>query len=64
MLHQAKEMQIPLGDIILIKDDEKHREEWDTGLVEKLCRGKDGVTKAVELRTSRSYIEHPIQYLY
>ena len=64
MLHQAKEMQIPLGDIILIKNDEKRRGEWDIGLVEKLCRGKDGVTQAVELRTSKSYIEHPIQYLY
>ena len=40
MLHQAKEMQIPLGDIILIKDDEKHRGEWDIGLVEKLCKGQ------------------------
>ena len=25
MLHQAKEMQISLGDIVLIKGDEKHR---------------------------------------
>ena len=27
MLHQAKEMQISLGDIVLIKGDEKHRGE-------------------------------------
>ena len=64
MLHQGKEMQISLGDIIFIKDDKKHRGEWDIGLVEKLCRGKDGVTQAVEFRTSKSYIEHPIQYLH
>ena len=25
MLHQAKEMQISLGDIVLIKGDEKHK---------------------------------------
>ena len=30
MLHQAKEMQIPLGDIVLIKGDKKHRGEWNT----------------------------------
>ena len=40
MLHQAKEMQISLGDIVLIKGDEKHREKWNTGMVDKLYRGQ------------------------
>ena len=53
MLHQAKEMQIALDDIVLIKVDEKQREKCNIGMVD---RGK--------LRTSKSYIEHPIQYLY
>ena len=33
-------------------------------MVDKLYRGKDGVIRAVGLRTSKSYIERPIQYLY
>ena len=53
MLHQAKEMQIALDDIVLIKVDEKQREICNIGMVD---RGK--------LRTSKSYNEHPIQYLY
>ena len=56
-------MQISLGEIVL-KGDEKHRGKWNIGVVDKLCRGKDGVIRAVELRTSKSHIEHPIQYLY
>ena len=60
MLHQAKEMQISLGDIVLLKGDEKHREKWNIRMVNKLCRGKDGVIRAVGLRTSKSYIERPI----
>ena len=60
MLHQAKEMQISLGDIILIKGDEKHRGKWNIGMVDKLYRGKDGVIRAVGLRTSKSYIQRPI----
>ena len=32
MLHQTKEMQISLGDIVLIKSDEKHRGEWNIGM--------------------------------
>ena len=32
-------------------------------MVDKLHRGKDGVMRAVGLRSSKSYIERPIQYL-
>ena len=63
-LHQAKEMQISLGDIDVIKGDEKHRGKWNIGIADKLCRTKDGVIHAVGLRTSKWYIERPIQYLY
>ena len=56
-------MQISLGDIVLIKSDEKHRRKWNIGMVDKLYRGKDGGIRAVGLRTSKSYIERPIQYL-
>ena len=64
MLHEAKEMQISLGDIALIKVDDRQRGKWNTGMVDKLYRGKDSVIRAVGLRTSKSYIERPIQYLY
>ena len=64
MLHQAKEMQILLSDIVLIKGDEKRRGKWNIGIVEKLYRGKDGVIHTVGLRISKSYIERSIQCLY
>ena len=53
MLHQPEEMQISLHDIVLIKDDEMHRGEWNIGMVDKLYRGKDGVIRAVGLKTSK-----------
>ena len=52
-LHQPEEMQISLHDIVLIKDDEMHRGEWNIGMVDKLYRGKDGVIRAVGLKTSK-----------
>ena len=64
MLHQTKEMQISIGHIALIKEEEKHMGKWNIGIVEKLYQGKDGVIRATGLKTSKSYIEHPIQYLY
>ena len=50
-------MKVSLGDIVLIKGDGKHRRQWNVGMVDKLYRGKDGVIRAVGLRTSKSYIE-------
>ena len=64
MLHQAKEMQISLGYIVLNKGDKKQRGKWNIEMVVKLYRGKDGVMRALGLRTSKSYIERPIQYWY
>ena len=57
-------MQVSLGDIVLIKGDGKHRRKPNVGMVYKLYRGKDGVIRAVGLRTSKSYIERQIQNLH
>ena len=56
-------MQMSLGHIVLIKGEEKHRGKWNIGMVDNLYRGKDDVIRAVGLRTSKSYIKCPIQYL-
>ena len=57
-------MQISIGDIALIKKDEKHMGKWNIGMVDKLYQGKDGVIRATGLKTSKSYIQRPIQYLH
>ena len=61
MLCQAKEMQISLGDIVLIRGDDEHMGKLNIGMVEKLYRCKDGVIQALVLRTSKLYTERPIQ---
>ena len=58
---QAKEMQISLGDIVLIRGHDKHMGKLNMGMVEKLYRCKDGVIQALVLRTSKLYTERPIQ---
>ena len=64
MLDQAKEMQISLGEIALIKDDEKNMGKYNIGIDDKLYRGKEDMTRAVGLRIAKSYIENPIQYMH
>ena len=57
-------MEIAIGDIVLIKGDDKHRGKWNIDIVEKLYKGKDNAIRAVKLRSRKKYIERPIQFLY
>ena len=57
-------MEIVIGDVVLIKGDDKHRGKWNIGIVEELYKGKDSVIRAVKLRSRKTYIERPIQFLY
>ena len=57
-------MEIVIGDVVLIKGDDKQRGKWNIGIVEELYKGKDNVIRAAKLRSRKTYIERPIQFLY
>ena len=64
MKNNTRDMKIAVGDVVLIKGDEKHRGKWNIGIVEELYEGKDKVIRAVRLRSRKTAIERPIQHLY
>ena len=49
-------MEIPFGDVVLIKGDDKHRGKWNIGIVEELYEGKNNVIRAVKLRSRKTHI--------
>ena len=55
---------INVGDVVIIKGDEKNRSMWKLGIVDKLLTGKDGKTRAIRLRAGKSYLERAVQHLY
>ena len=55
MVHNTKERKIEVGDVVLIKDEEK---------VKEFFKVKEDVIRVVKLRTPKSHIEQLIQYLY
>ena len=57
-------MKIAIGDVALIKENNKHRSKWNIGIVEELYEGKDNVIRDVKLRPRKTYIKRPIQFLY
>ena len=64
MKSNERRMEIVIGDVVLIKGDDKHRGKWNIGIVEELYKGKDNVIRAAKLRSRKTYIERPIQFLY
>ena len=52
------------GEVVIIKSEEKNRAQWKLGVVEDLITGRDGVIHGAKLKTGKSHVERPIQYLY
>ena len=63
MEHKTKEMNVKLGDVVLIQDAERNREKWNMGIVFKLFQGRDGVVRAVGLRGGKAFLERVVQHL-
>ena len=47
-----KQGQISVGSIVLIKEDNLPRLKWSLGLVENLHKGRDGIVRAADVKTS------------
>lgn len=41
---------IRVGDLVLLKDSDCHRNYWPTGLVERMFPGKDGLVRKLEVK--------------
>ena len=51
------------GDVVIIKSNEKNRAQWKRGVVEDLITGRDGMVRGAKLRTPKSVMERPVQFL-
>ena len=63
-LRGGKEANIKVGQVVLIKNDERNRGKWNLGIVVGLLKGRNGIVRAVRLRAGKSYLERAVQQLY
>jgi len=42
-----------VGDVVIIQDDKKNRNQWKLAVVKGLIKGRDGTTRAASLETSK-----------
>ena len=65
-IHKASgknETEIKVGDVVQVHDDTK-RVNWRFAIVERIIKGKDGLVRAADIKTSTAYTNRPITKLY
>ena len=55
---------LAVGDMVIIKSEEKNRDKWPLRIVKELYPGRDGVVRAVKVRSGRNFLERLVQHLY
>ena len=53
-----------VGEVVIIKGEEKNRGKWKLGIEENLIAGRDCLVRAAILRARKSHLERPVQHLY
>ena len=62
--HGGKLNAPTVGEVVIIKSDEKNRGKWKIGVIEKVIRGIDGVIRGARVRTGTSVLERAVQHLF
>lgn len=62
--HDGKSTTPTLGEVVIIKSEQKNRGKWRMGVVEKVIPGVDGVVRAARVRVGDTEFERPVQHLY
>ena len=61
----GNQSDIAVGDVMLVKDDERNRGKWKMGIVVEVITGRDGIARAARIKTGTgSYLERALQQLY
>ena len=66
-LTRPKSVKHPnVGDVVIVKEDQKPRNTWKLAVVKHLVTGRDGVIRAAKLKTAggNTYLERAVQHLF
>ena len=64
LTHNLKENTLKVGDVMMIKGEEKNRSKWKIGIVTELIIGRDGLVRGAKLRAGRDHLERAVEHLY
>ena len=61
---KTNQQEIKVGDVVMIKGEDKRRGTWKVGIISEVYPGKDEEIRGVQVRTSTGILNRPIQLLY
>ena len=64
MKKRSESCSLTKGDVVIIRGDEKDRNQWKLGIIVELIEGVDGIVRAARLRAGKNHLERAIQHLY
>ena len=64
LMDRVTKFQPKKGDVVIVKTNNKNRGTWPLAIVNEVFPERDGVIRAVQLRTAKSMLERPVQHLY
>ena len=62
--HNTKQVTAKLGDVVLIRGEQRNRGKWQIGIIESFVISREGVIRGARLRAGKSYLERPVQHLF
>ena len=62
--HKDKSFKINVGDVMMIKREEKNRGHWKIGTINHLYVAKNNIIWVAQLSIAKKLIDRPIQLLY
>lgn len=55
---KSKTRNVKVDDVVLLKDPAEHRNNWPTGIIERVFPSDDGLVRKVVVRTIRQENQH------
>ena len=59
---------VEIGDVVVVMDEDKKRNQWKMGVIERVIQGRDGVARGASVRLSKKgkhvHLSRPIQKLF
>ena len=53
-----------MGDVVIVKSEERNRGKWPLGVIVQLIIGRDGIVRGARLRAGKGHLERAVQHLY
>ena len=64
MKNKDKTLKINVGDVVMIKGEEKNRGHWKVCIVSHMYIGKDNIIQVAQLSIGKKLIDRPIHLFY